>query len=76
MKAKTSNSDDYKPVMRVVELSETDWKFLTGWLKQLLKSIGMEELNTDVLRMGAILRVLEAAPRANMDGTKGDERSE
>jgi hypothetical protein len=61
--------------MRVVEMPETDWKWLTGWMKELLKSIGMDELHPDVLRLGAILRVLEASQRATVDKDKGDEQA-
>jgi hypothetical protein len=52
-----------KPVMRVIELTETDWKWLCGWVGQLLKVISIEEMTSDTLRMGAILTQVKEAKR-------------
>jgi hypothetical protein len=59
-----------KPVKRVVELDETSWKWLCEWMGNLLKTIRLDEMNPDTLRMGAILRDLEQAKRANISDTK------
>jgi hypothetical protein len=68
-----TTKDRGKPVMRVVQVPETEWKWATGWLGELLKSVGMDELNPDVLRLGGFLRLLQGAQRATIEDTKGDQ---
>lgn len=52
-----------KPLMRIVKLTETDWKWLTGWLEALTKSLNMDDINQDSLRMGGIVQDIKAAKR-------------
>lgn len=49
-------------LMRNVEMPETDWKWLTGWLEELLK-ISMDDMTADSLKLGAILQQIKSAPR-------------
>lgn len=52
-----------KPVVRVVRLDETSWKWLCDWLTELLKEISLEEMTRDTLRASSILADLIAAKR-------------
>lgn len=52
-----------KEVIRVLKLEETDWKWLNGWMEQLLKTLDVGDLNPDVLRMARISRLLHESPR-------------
>lgn len=55
--------DQGTPVVRVVKLDETSWKWLCDWLSELLKQISLDEMNEDSLRMGGILTDVKAATR-------------
>lgn len=58
-----------KIVTRVIELPETDWKWICGWLHELVKEVPLEDLTPDLVRMYTILNQLELAKRPD-DGDK------
>lgn len=55
--------DRPKEVMRTIELGETDWEWLSGWLDALIKTMDPRDLSPDLLRMVSIARIIREALR-------------
>lgn len=64
---------DEQEVMRVVELGETDWKWVCGWLDELMKSMGIGDLTPDLLRMAGIVDKIKLAHRSDEETEDGEE---